>query len=118
MERSCLVPGEKRTRIFFCEPNRSDQKGSSERNHRLLRDIIPKGKGIENLYQPHMTLISNHINSYVRKSIGNECPYDIAARVLPSDFFEHLGLEKLSPEQIMLKPSLVGLNGNPLGTIR
>ncbi len=118
MERSCLVPRKKRTHVFFCEPNRSDQKGFAERNHRLLRMIIHKRKSIKDLIQSDMTLASNHINSYLRKSLGNECPYDIAARTLPEDFFGHLGLEKLPPEQIILKPSLLGLEEKPLATVK
>ena len=115
MERSNTVPGADRTRVFFCEPNRSDQKGSCERNHRLLRRIIPKytdcndtrNRSIHELMQPDMTLVSNHINSYRRPEMGFVSPYTMAKAVLPDDFFIMLGLEVIPDEQIILKPELI-----------
>ena len=37
-------PGE--TRLFYCDPRRSDQKGACERNHVEIRKLLPKGAGI------------------------------------------------------------------------
>ena len=31
------------SKLFFCQPNRSDQKPRIEKNHTLIRDILPKG---------------------------------------------------------------------------
>lgn len=36
-------PGE--TRLFYCDPWRSDQKGACERNHVEIRKLLPKGAG-------------------------------------------------------------------------
>ena len=115
MERSCTIPGEKRTAIYFCEPNRSDQKGSCERNHRLLRRIIPKrtswddsrNKSIHGLRQPQLTLATNHINSYPRPEMNYIRPYDMAMKVLPEDFFILLGLELIDIRNVILKPELI-----------
>lgn len=107
MERSCVMQGKKRTTVFFCEPNRSDEKGNCERNHRLLRKIIPKGTSLKPYMQTDMTLITNHINSYVRKSLGGICPYDTAMETYDEDFFILLGLEMISGEEVNLTPSLV-----------
>lgn len=105
MERS--IYGGRRTRIYFCEPNRSDEKGACENNHKLIRRVIPKGTSIEHFLQKDMVLLTNHINSYSRKALFGKCPYDLAAQVLPRDFFILLGLEKISPENVILKPSLL-----------
>ena len=105
MERS--VYGGQRTRIFFCEPNRSDQKAECENNHRLLRDIVPKGTSLERFMQSDMTLAANHINSYVRKSLFGRCPYDLAMAALPEDFFLLLGLERIPGNKVILKPELL-----------
>lgn len=107
MERSCTVEGEKRTKIFFCEPNRSDEKGNCERNHRLLRKIIPKGTSLERFMQKDMTLITNHVNSYIRKSLGGICPYDTAMETYDEDFFVLLGLELIPYNLVNLTPELV-----------
>lgn len=48
--------GGKRTRIFFCEPNRSDQKIT----------ILPKGASFKSLTAYDALLITNHINSYAK----------------------------------------------------
>ena len=115
MKRSYTCPGAKRTRVFFCEPNRSDQKGSCERNHRLLRRIIPKytdyndtrNRSIQGLMQSDMTLVTNHVNSYPREDMNYLSPYAMAGAVLPDDFFILLGLEVIPQDRIMLKPELI-----------
>ena len=107
MERSCLKNGKLRTKIFFCEPNRSDEKGHCERNHRELRKIIPKGTSLEGFSQLDMNLVTNHVNSYVRASLGGICPYDLAIEEYDDDFFMLLGLEKISMKDVVLKPNLL-----------
>ena len=47
MERS--IYGGKRTRIFFCEPNRSDEKGACENNLKFIRRVIPKGTNMDSI---------------------------------------------------------------------
>lgn len=105
MERS--IYGGQRTCVFFCEPNRSDQKAECENNHRLLRDIIPKGTSPGHFLQTDMTLAANHLNSYVRKSLFGRCPYDLAMAALPEDFFLLLGLERIQGSAVTLKPGLL-----------
>ncbi len=106
MERSCIYSGRQRTMIFFCEPNRSDQKGSCERNHREIRKIIPKGTSLHPFTQADIVLMMNHINSYVRGSLYGKCPYDVAATMYPEDFFILLGLEKIPPDQVIMNKHL------------
>lgn len=105
MERS--VFSGTRTSIFFCEPNRSDQKAQCECNHKLFRRIIPKGTSIDSFMQADMSLVTNHINSYVRKSLFGKSPYDLARASLSEDFFILLGLEQLRPESVTLTPNLL-----------
>lgn len=109
MERS--IYGGQRTCVFFCDPNRSDQKAECENNHRLLRDIVPKGTSLERFMQADMTLAANHINSYVRKSLFGRCPYDLAMAALPEDIFLLLGLERIPGSEVTLKPCLLKKRG-------
>lgn len=102
-----VVSEQRRTRVFFCEPNRSDQKGACENNHKLLRTIIPKGTSIDGYTQADMIVITNHVNSYCRKSLYGRSPYDIAMAVIPDDFFTMLGLEKIDRAKVNLKPDLL-----------
>lgn len=105
IERS--VFGGKRTRVYFCEPNRSDEKGKCENNHKLVRRVVPKHTSVKNFMQADMLLLTKHLNSYVRKSLFGKCPFDMAMAVLPEDFFILLGLEKIPPAEVLLAPALL-----------
>lgn len=105
MERS--IHGGQRMKIFFCEPNRSDEKGHCENNHKYIRYIIPKGTSLEPYSQKDISLMMNHVNSFKRKSLFGRSPYEAAMNVLPEDFFILLGLEQIPPEQIILQPRLL-----------
>lgn len=48
----------------------------------------------------------NHINSYKRKALFGKSAFELVKAVLPEDFFILLGLEEISPEKIVLRPSL------------
>ncbi len=106
IERS--ISGGKRTAVYYCEPNRSDEKAGCEKNHTLIRYVIPKGTSLERFTQKDISLMMDHINSYKRRSLGGNSPYE-AARFwhVPNDFFLLLGLEEISPEKINLTPSLL-----------
>lgn len=105
IERS--ISGGKRTKVFYCEPNRSDEKGAAENNHKLIRYVIPKGTSMDNLMQIQITHMMNHINSYSRSSLCGKTPYDVAMAVLSEDFFILLGLEKIPSDKVLLKPALL-----------
>lgn len=105
MEKSVFT-GEQRTKIFFCEPNRSDQKGAAENNHKYIRYVIPKGTNFDKLNQFHINNMMNHINSFRRKSLCGKSPYEIATSILPEDFFIFLGIEEINDKDIVLDPSL------------
>jgi len=55
--------GDDRTKIFYCDPYKSYQKGKIEKNHEFIRYILPKGKSFNRLNQDDVTLMTNHINS-------------------------------------------------------
>lgn len=105
MERS--IYGGKRTKIFFCEPNRSDQKAECETNHKLIRYILPKKTSFENLVQPDICLMMSHINSYPRESLFGQTPYSIASRIFPKEFFNLVGISKIEFNDLDLTPSLL-----------
>ena len=97
----------KRTTIFYCEPNKSNEKGACERNHELIRFVIPKGTSLEPFNQTDISLMMNHINSYRRKSIGNRSPYELARFYgIRDDFFTLLGLAEIPADEINLTPRL------------
>lgn len=107
LEKSCTAPGEKRCTIYYCDPMRSDQKGGCERNHVVLRQILPKGTSVDALDGEAVSLACSHINSYARPILGNRAPFDILAEEMPAEFFEFIGAARIEPEDIVLKPSLL-----------
>lgn len=57
------LTGEQLSKIFYCDPYRSSQKGACERNHVFIRYIKVKGKSLDNLSQDDVELMFSHINS-------------------------------------------------------
>lgn len=107
MERSVFDPKVKRTHIFFCDPNRSDQKGSCEVNHKLIRKVIPKGKSLTPYDQDAITLMMNHINSYRRQKSFGKSAYDLAMAAFPPEFFYKLNLERIPDKKVNLNFDLL-----------
>ena len=99
--------GEKRFDLFFCDPMRSDQKGTLEKNHEHIRSIIPKGTSINFLTEEHVHKIESHINSYRRKSLHNKTPYEMFEFSYGVQLCQLLRLSKVSSNDIILKPSLI-----------
>ena len=99
-----------RTRIFFCNPGASYQKGSIEKNHEFIRYVIPKGVSMDNLTQKDITEMINHINSLTRASLNNATPYDLAHILLDKNVLKKLNLEKVPANEIQLKPNLLKKN--------
>ncbi len=98
--------GNRRTRMFYCNPSAPYQKGSCERNHEFIRCCIPKGKDLSDYTQTDITLMMNHINSYARGSLGNKCPYEVFRFFYGDKLLNLLGCVTIPAQQITLKPSL------------
>ncbi len=98
--------GFKRTKIFFCDPNRSEQKGTCENHHKMIRYCIPKGTSLKPFNQADISLMMNHINSYKRKALFGRSAYEFAKGLLPEDFFILLGLIEIDSDKIILNPTL------------
>ena len=67
------------SKLFFCDPNRSDQKGRIEKNHTLIRDILPKGTSFDNLTQEDINLVCSHVNSVKRAALNGKSAYELFA---------------------------------------
>lgn len=102
--------GISRTRIFFCNPGASYQKGALEKNHEFIRYVIPKGFTMDNFTQNDITKMVNHINSLTRPSLNNATPYDLAQILLDKEVLKKLNLKKVPANEIQLKPNLLKKN--------
>lgn len=100
--------GNRRTRIFYCDPASPGQKGSAEKNHELIRYVLPQGTSFDALTQADVTLLMDHVNSYSRESLGNKCPYEMVAFLYGEELLHALGCHRIPPNEVTLTPSLLG----------
>jgi IS30 family transposase len=66
MERSRTGNG-KRTKIYYCHPYSSYERGSNENQNRMIRRHIPKGTPIEKVPEDQIKEIEIWLNGYPRK---------------------------------------------------
>ncbi len=108
MERSCLEPGRRRCRVYYCDPMESNQKSRCERNHEQLRRILPKGRSdFDRLSEADVALACSHVNSYPLARLGGRCPLELAAPLFPAGALEGLGVRRVEPDLVTLRPSLL-----------
>lgn len=99
--------GELRSHMFYCNPSAPNQKGSCEVNHEFIRRVIPKGFNLGNYSQEQITLMMNHINSYSRPELGDKSPYEMFEFYYGKEILELLGVKRIEPNRIVLKPDLL-----------
>ena len=99
--------GELLSRVFYCDPMASWQKGRLEKNHEFIRYILPKGITFANLDQTQVTLVANHINSIARASLNGCTPFELAQLLIDRKLLDLCRLERIPAKQVILKPSLL-----------
>ena len=99
-----------RTRIFYCNPRASYQKGMIEKNHEFIRYVLPKGTSFDNLLQSDIDLMINHINSLTRASLNWLAPIDFAKLMLDKEVIKKLNLKKVPANEIQLNKHLLKKN--------
>ena len=88
------------SKLFFCDPNRSDQKGRIEKNHTLIRDILPKGTSFDNLTQEDINLVCSHVNSVKRAALNGKSAYELFAFTYGEEIPKLLGISKIPAEDV------------------
>lgn len=96
-----------RTRIFYCDPQASWQKPHVEKNHVLLRRIIPKVTSFKDLTKAQVTLATNHVNSVARELFDNKTPFDLFVGENEKKLLDLLDLASIAPDEVCLKPALL-----------
>lgn len=99
--------GELITKVFFCDPYKSSQKGACERNHEFIRYVLPKGVSFDNLNQKDVDLIFSHINSTPRNSLGFKTPFELFKTAFGIDVLKILNINEINKDDIHLKPELI-----------
>ena len=99
-----------RTRIFYCNPRASYQKGMIEKNHEFIRYVLPKGTSFNGLLQTDIDLMINHINSLGRASLNWFAPIDVAKFTMDKEVIKKLNLKKVPANEIQLNKKLLKKN--------
>ena len=51
----------------------------------------------------------SHVNSYVRKGLGNKTPYDTFTAEQGAEIASLFGMSRIAANEVTLKPSLLGI---------
>ena len=104
--------GTRRTRLFYCDPMQSGQKGSLENKHKMLRYICPPEtdlRGLGLVSQEALNLALSHINSTPVASLNGKSPLEVCKFFYP-DLHQKLaefGIVDIPKDKITLKPYLL-----------
>ena len=95
------------SKLFFCDPNRSDQKGRIEKNHTLIRDILPKETSFDNLTQEDINLVCSHVNSVKRAALNGKSAYELFEFTYGEEIPKLLGISKIPAEDVCQSSTLL-----------
>lgn len=65
LERSCRTKGA-RTKVYYCHPYSSYERGSNEKQNNMIRRKIPKGTNLENISTAKIKAVEQWLNGYPR----------------------------------------------------
>lgn len=94
------------SKIFYCDPQRSDQKSQIELSHEYIRRYIPKGISINNYTEQNILDMMCHINSTPRKSLNWKSPYEVFVSMFGDEALNKLGIYKVDSKDVILNDSL------------
>ena len=68
--------------------------------------MSPKGKSFSHLNDEDVRKLTNNVNSVARDNLNGASPFDLATILINKKVLASLGLEKVSPDEVLLKPAL------------
>lgn len=100
------------TRLFYCDPRQSQQKGACEKNHVEIRKLLPKGAGVrfDRLTAADCALLMSQVNSEPRGALGFLTPARVLRMALGEDasaLMDAFGVEELAPGGLDLTPGCI-----------
>ena len=67
MEQSCILPGCNRTKLYFCHPYSSYERGSNENQNKMVHRHYPKGYDFTSTTPAEIRKLEKWINNYPRE---------------------------------------------------
>lgn len=81
LERSAINEGEKRTKLYYCHPYSSWERGTNEVTNKMVRRKVPKGTNFDGKTEEEIQEVEDWINGYPRRIHG----YRSAAEVFEEE---------------------------------
>lgn len=101
-----------KTKVFFCDSRRSDQKGSIEVTHEYIRRFIKQGTDFDKYSDEDILLMMNHINNTKREKLNGKTPFELMEEKIGKENMKKLGFYFIPSKDIILKPSLFNKDNN------
>ena len=98
-----LIEKVKNVHVFFADPYKSTDKANCERNHELIRYVIPKGYSLDGFTQKQMNEIMSNINSYARESLQWKKPVSLFRQAFGSELLQKWHIEDLPDSEVYLR---------------
>lgn len=100
--------------LYYCDPCQSQQKGSCEKNHTEIRQILEKGMfDFDELNRCDLSVLMSHANSNPRKSLGDKSPLQMLKFVYGQDnaqkLMDALEIKEMSRDELYLKPEILNI---------
>jgi len=89
---------------FFTRPYNLSDKAECGSDHRLVQYFCPKGKSLNDITQEQIDKMYSNINSYVRESQNNQCPYDLIKNKFGKKFLDLINIKRIPNKKVKLKP--------------
>ncbi len=77
IEKSAISKNNNRTKVFYCHPYSSWERGTNENLNKLIRRFIPKGTDIAKVSHKKVKYIQDWMNNYPRKLLGYKTPNEL-----------------------------------------
>ena len=101
------ITKERRTWVFYCEPNAAWQKGNIENNHTNLRKILPKKTSFNDLTQDDIDLVLSHLNSIKRKHFDDIPAITRFNSIFGKSILNKMNITLIEPDEIILDKQLL-----------
>lgn len=101
------IYGNQRTKVFYCDPMASYQKGQLEKNHEFIRYVLSKDQSFNHLNQEKITILMNHINSVSIKGLNNNTQFKLAQPLLDSKLLDALSFKEIHSDNVHLNEELL-----------
>ena len=70
METSVFKAGGQRTKMYYCHPYCSSERGSNEKQNQMIRRKFPKGTNFDKVSPKEVRVVEDWLNRYPRKILG------------------------------------------------